>query len=149
MAIVMATRSVYSTRFKLVASLLVTAAVAAFVAAYLSAREGGNDPILSAGGAGEIVEALIPRRDTQVPQQTTVGIDLVTGWEGTLVLNGTEIPKDQLTLTPELGLIQFTPAKGKAVEELRAGRNCVTAIVWPIAQGREAARNIPWCFEVV
>jgi hypothetical protein len=35
------------------------------------------------------------------------------------------------------------------VDELRAGLNCVTAIVWPISEGRDASRQIPWCFTVV
>ena len=70
--------------------------------------------------------------------------------EGTLQLNNVEIPRDQLTLTPELARIEFTPGDGKVVEQLQAGLNCVNAIVWPIAEGRgEAAREIPWCFQVV
>jgi hypothetical protein len=35
------------------------------------------------------------------------------------------------------------------VEELQAGLNCVTAIVWPIPEGRDTAREVPWCFTVV
>jgi hypothetical protein len=148
MHVAMATATVYSTRFKVVATLVLAAAIAAFVLAYLSFQEGEDDPMLTTG-TSEIVETLIPRRNSQVPQQASVGIDLVSGWTGTLLVNGVEIPQDELTLTPELALIEFSPGDGRAVEELATGRNCVTAVVWPIAQGRGSAEQIPWCFDVV
>jgi hypothetical protein len=140
--------SVYSTRFKVVAALVVTLAVSAFVLAYFSAQEGGDDPVLESGNA-DFVETLIPQRNAQVPQQSSVGIDLASDWTGVLIVNDVEIPEDELQVTAELGLIQFTPGPGTAVEELRAGVNTVTAVVWPRAQSRAAAQNITWNFEVV
>ena len=102
------------------------------------------------GGDRAVVENLIPRRNAQVPQQSGVGIDLVNGWDGTLVVSGVEIPRDQLVLTPEIGLIEFTPGPDKAVEELVSGENCVTAIIWRVSDGRGVDdRTIPWCFDVV
>lgn len=140
----------YSTRFKIGAALLLAVATAAFVGAYLTLADSGEDPVLSSGGQDEYVEQLIPQRDNQVPQQQPLGIDLVTGWTGVLVVNGTEIPEDELDVTPELGLVQFTPGEGRTVEQLEGGRNCVTAIVWPLSEGRaEGSRNVQWCFEVV
>jgi hypothetical protein len=140
----------YSTRFKVAAALLLTMAIAAFVGAYLTLSDSSEDPVLSSGGQDEYVEALIPARDSQVPQQSRVGIDLVTGWTGVLVVNDAEIPEDELDVTTELGLVEFTPAEGRTVDQLEGGRNCVTAVVWPLSEGRsEGARNIQWCFEVV
>jgi hypothetical protein len=147
----MARPPVYSTRFKVFAVFMLAVAVAAFVGAVLASTSGDDNeaPILSAGGE-DVVESLIPARDSQVPQQTTVGIDLLVGWVGTLVVNGTEVPEDQLDVTPELALIQFTPGDGRAVEQLRGGRNCVEAIVWPLSEGRESGeRRVSWCFTVV
>jgi hypothetical protein len=143
--------SPYSTRFKVVAVVVLALAISAFVAAYLvTSGEGDSGSATSGNAVGDdIVEQRIPAPNSQVPQQSTVGIDLVSGWEGTLQLNNVEIPKDQLTLTPELSRIEFRPGDGKVVEELRAGLNCVNAIVWPIPEGRDAARQIPWCFTVV
>jgi hypothetical protein len=146
----MSSSPAYSTRFKLVAGLVLALAIGAFVGAYLTITDSGEDPVLSSGGQDEYVEALIPSRDSQVPQQSRVGIDLVTGWTGVLVVNGTEVPEDELNVTPELGLVEFVPADGRTVEQLEGGRNCVTAIVWPLSEGRaEGARNVQWCFEVV
>lgn len=141
---------VYSLRFRLVAGLVVAAAAGLFTLAYLSFQDGSEDPILQSGEADEFVDELIPQRNASVVQQQTVGIDLIPTWTGVLVIDGTEIPQDQLQITPELGLIQFTPNEGLAVEQLRAGTNTVSAIVWPRSESREtAARTIAWTFEVV
>lgn len=144
------TTSPYSTRFKVVAVCVLALAISAFVAAYLATSDEGDDQLGTSEAIGnDIVEQRLPAPNSQVPQQSTVGVDLLSGWEGTLVLNDVEIPADQLKLTPELARIEFTPGDGKVVEQLRAGLNCVTAVVWPIAEGRDAARQIPWCFTVV
>jgi hypothetical protein len=119
------------------------------VYAFVGLDEGGEDPVLR-GGDRAVVENLIPRRNAQVPQQSNVGIDLVVGWDGTLVIDGVEIPREQLQLTPEIGLIEYTPAPGRAVEELQSGENCVTAVIWKVSEGRGVDdRSIPWCFDVV
>ncbi|HEX5367061.1 MAG TPA: hypothetical protein VFW63_10430 [Acidimicrobiales bacterium] len=145
----MAQPDVYSTRFKVVAAVVVAVAAGLFTLAVLALDEGGDDPVLR-GGDEAVVEDLIPRRDAQVPQQTSIGIDLVAGWDAALVVDDVEIPRQELQLTPEIGLVQFTPGPGRAVEELRPGRNCVTAVIWQLAEGRGGDdRRIPWCFEVV
>ncbi len=145
----MATRtSPYSTRFKIVAAVVVALAGVLFYLAFTSLGD-DEDPVLSAGDS-QVVENLIPRRNAQVPQQSSVGIDLVVGWSGRLVVNGTEIPDDELVITPQLGLIEFTPGPTRTVEALDSGQNCVTAVIWRLQDGRGVNdRTIPWCFEVV
>jgi hypothetical protein len=141
--------SPYSTRFKLVAAAVVAVALVLIGVAFSALSNSEDDPVLTEADA-KVVDNLIPRRNAQVPQQSSVGIDLAVGWSGTLVVDGTEIPEDELQVTPQIGLIEFTPGPGKAVEEYQAGQNCVTAIIWRIADGRGVAdRNIPWCFQVV
>ena len=141
--------SPYSTRFKLVAAAVIAVALVLIGVAFSALSNGEDDPVLTEADA-KVVDNLIPRRNAQVPQQSSVGIDLAVGWSGTLVVDGTEIPEDELQVTPQIGLIEFTPGPGKAVEEYQAGQNCVTAIIWRIADGRGVAdRNIPWCFQVV
>jgi hypothetical protein len=145
----MATTSPYSTRFKLVASAVVAVAIVGLIIAFSTLSSGNKDPVLTAGDAN-MVENLVPRRNSQVPQQSTVGIDLATGWTGVLQLNGVEIPQDQLKVTPQIGLIEYAPGPDKEVESFRTGQNCVTAVIWQISDGRGVSdHNINWCFEVV
>ena len=41
------------------------------------------------------------------------------------------------------------PARARSIEELPAGQNCVTAVVWKSADGRRAiGPTFPWCFDV-
>jgi hypothetical protein len=88
--------SPYSTRFKVIAVIVLALAIAAFVAAYLATSDEGDDALGTSGDAigNEIVEQRIPAPGSQVPQQSTVGVDLLSGWEGTLQLNDVEIPMD-------------------------------------------------------
>ena len=145
----MAGSPTYSTRFKIGAVVVLAVAITLFGIAIRSFEDGGDDPVLNEGDAA-VVENLLPRRNAQVPQQSNVGIDLMTGWDGVLVINGVIIPEDQLQVTPEIGLIEFTPGDGKAVEALQPGQNCVSAVIWKIADGRGVSdRTIPWCFDVV
>ena len=72
------------------------------------------------------------------------------GLVAALILNGVEIPRDELQRTPEIGLTEFTPAPDTAVEDLQTGRNCVNAVIWRLRDGRGVNdRSVPWCFEVV
>ena len=144
----MAQTSPYSTRFKVIASVVLVAAISLFVVAFLT-LSGNKDQGLSADNA-KVVDSLVPTPNTQVPQQSSVGIDLVAGWDGVLRINGVEIPEDELVKTPQTGLIMFTPGDGKTVEQFETGRNCVVAVIWRLQDGRGTAdRQVPWCFEVV
>jgi hypothetical protein len=144
----MAKTSPYSTRFKVIASVVLAVAISLFVLAFLTQADTGDEAL--SGDDAQVVERLIPALNSQVPQQSDVGIQLVVGWSGTLAINGVEIPEDELVTTPEIGLIMFTPGEGKTVEQLQAGQNCVTAVIWPLSEGRGPGdRPITWCFEVV
>lgn len=143
------TTSPYSTRFKVIAAAVVAVAIAMLAYGCTALSNGNDDPVLNSGEA-KIVDNLIPRRNSQVPQQSSIGIDLAPGWTGTLVLNGVEIPEDELQKTPQIGVIEYTPGPNKTVPRFRTGQNCVNAIIWQLKDGRGVAdRNIPWCFEVV
>jgi len=72
------------------------------------------------------------------------GVDLRPGWTGVLIVNGVEIPEDQLDLDnlESLGQVLFTPGDGKAIEQYEAGENCVTAVVWRVRESRAEARQV-------
>ena len=96
----------------------------------------------------DIVEQLFPARDSEALQQQQVGIDLGPTYTGVLVINGVEIPEEQLQRRPELNQVFFQPGDDLAVEELTPGRNCVTALVWRETESRDESRAVNWCFEV-
>jgi hypothetical protein len=97
---------------------------------------------------GEIVEQLFPAADSEALQQVQVGIDLGNRYTGVLVVDGVEVPESQLVRQEALNQVFFSPGVDRVVEQWEPGRNCVRAIVWPIAEGRTESRNVDWCFEV-
>ncbi len=76
------------------------------------------------------MEHLVPRNGAEVLRQSELGIDLAPGYEGTLVVNGVEMPTAQLRLVPEQNQVFFTPGEGKVIDELpgrpdvRGRRSC-------------------------
>ena len=102
------------------------------------------------GGGGspeaQVIESLIPGDGEATLQQGEVGIDLLTGWDASLTVDGVALPDDQLDKLLDLGLITFTPGEGKAVEFWRAGQSCVTATYWQRATGPEQSFTRSWCF---
>jgi hypothetical protein len=149
----------YSTRFKVVAVLILAVVAVLGVVAYGMASDSTDDPVASSGGTREFVEQLIPPGDSQVLQQGTIGIDLVSGWTGELTIDNVAIPPSDLdagedspgdTVSTGLERITFTPGPDKVMESLPLGQVCAQAIVWDRAAGREnSQRTVSWCFEVV
>lgn len=149
----------YSTRFKLVAAAILAVVAGLGVVAYEMASESADDQVASSGGTREFVEQLVPAGDSQVLQQGTVGVDLVTGWTGELSIEGVPIPPSDLdssqessgdTVSSGLERLTFTPGPGKVMATLPLGPVCAQALVWERAAGRDnSQRTVSWCFEVV
>ena len=125
---------------------IVLVAIAGFALA-ASRTKTGEPPILESGPP-DIVELLQPTSGAQVLRQAQIGIDLAPAWTGVLIVNGTEIPESQLLRRPELNQIFFSPVEGAVIENLPAGRNCVTAEIWRVELSRADSRDINWCFQV-
>ena len=132
-------------RYRLLIAVLVAAAVVALIVAIRATDTGGSDP----SPASDVVQRFVPKPGDEVLRQAELGVDLMPGYEGTLLLNGVEIPADEQRRIPEQNQVFFTPAEGKAIERLQAGRNCAVALVWKAADGRDTprTRSFTWCFE--
>jgi hypothetical protein len=132
---------------RLVITLIVLACIAGLVVAVQHADTGEPDnPQL---GSSDVIEFLVPAEGSEVLQQANVAADLAAGWTGTLVLNGSEIPENQLIREPGQNIVEFRPGPDKMIEQLPPGRNCAQVIVWPVNDSRDQARApVQWCFEV-
>lgn len=104
---------------------------------------------------------------TQTPAQTSVFVDLVSGYEGVLVVDGLELetvnlndlrdptkPGQQITLPPttvyESGnaTLTFDPSPDSTITTFTQGRHVVQVIYWETVEGRGSARSYTWSFEV-
>ena len=144
------TEPLYSTKGKIVIAVLLLIAAAGLVLAYNRTETGNDDdPIVSSGGVPLDGFGLRPQRNAEVLRQTEIGIDLKPGFEAVLEVDGVEIPAAELRIVPPENQVFFTPTDGATVEQLEAGRRCVTAIYWQSADGRtDDSPRYTWCFEV-
>jgi hypothetical protein len=122
----------------------VSLAVAAVALVLFITVDGSDDEPVTV----QAVEQLIPGRGDQAIRQARVGIDLTAGHTGVLVINGIEIPEDQLERVEPLNQIYFQPGEDKEIEAFEPGEVCVVAIYWQIGQDREGGERVRWCFDV-
>jgi hypothetical protein len=98
----------------------------------------------------DAVERVIPADGSPVAvRQAEIGIDLAPGWTGVLIIDGTEIPEDQLRRVEAENQVFFQPGAGKVFEALPEGSHVVTAEFWRTAsETRADARSLTWQFRV-
>lgn len=129
----------------------------------------GNDGI----DRPEAIESVQPVENAvQVLQQERVVVDLQSGYEATLVIDGIELPTTVIGQSdvdpqaqPEPGqqvdlpttavfdpgnaVISFQPVEGAPIESFTQGTHEARVIFWKIEDGPEAALSYRWEFEVV
>lgn len=98
----------------------------------------------------EAVEQLIPADGSPLAvRQAEVGIDLAPGWTGFLVVNGLQIPEDQLRRVDAQNQVFFQPGVGKDIEAFAPGRIVIEARIWrTTTETVEDARSVIWSFTV-
>ncbi len=123
----------------------------------------------------EAIESIDPISGaTQVPQQSRVFVDLQTGYEAELNIDGLDLDTidlgnfdalpdpaageqqgDQVTLPPgavfEPGnvTITFVPGEGQPFEAFDTGQHTATVTFWKTSEGRGKALRYVWTFYVV
>jgi len=76
------------------------------------------------------IQAVSPEPDQITGLVDTVTVDLADQYSGVLVIDGIEIPDDQLERVVGIQTISFRPGPGKEISRFRAGDNNVTVLYW-------------------
>ena len=76
------------------------------------------------------VVAVTPEPGQIAKRIDTVSAQLDTKYSGVLVIDGLEIPEDQLDRVVSLNTISFRPGPDKAFSSYRAGENQVAVLYW-------------------
>ncbi len=128
-----------------VAAVVIIVAIAGMVLTFRLAVTGDGS---TSQALPDSVDRLIPASGDEVLSQSEIGVDLATGFDAYLIVNGTEIRDEGDGLRRELGLgtVTFQPGEGKPVESLQPEKNCVIAMIWPQRDGPDAAEPLSWCF---
>jgi hypothetical protein len=122
------------------------ALVALAVAAMAIAISNGRTAPTAQADRSEAIDAFVPNQGADVLRQSTVGIDVADGYQARLVVNGVNIPDDQLSGDRGLGQYFFTPGPGLVLESLSGGQNCVLATYWLAAESPDRGQTVRWCF---
>lgn len=128
---------------RLVLSLLVALGVAGIAFAF-SRTETDEAPTFS----DVAVEAVFPGQGDLDLRQARIGIDLRSGYTAVLLVDGREIPEDQLERVEPLAQVFYTAAAGKETGALAPGRHCAAAVLWQVTRSRADSRRYSWCFNV-
>ena len=138
---------------------LVTIGITGVILGFALSNNGTTDIRVEGNPA---IEALFPEPDAEVLRQTSVGIDLVAGYEAELTINGVAIPLDEInvlrdlenpresaqtsgTFGDTLNRFLYQPLEGRSVPELQGDSNCAVAVYWPLADPSDR-KSIEWCF---
>jgi hypothetical protein len=137
----------------------------------------GAVAVLAIGGRDADTDGVTTDRDpaivSQFPmpgatalRQTEIGATLRPGYDGRLVINGVEIPEDQMmgaidpaSVTPEelrrFGIrpnnrntVFFNPGPGKVITELPNGEVSVSVRYFKDRQDQTRGRTVSWTFQV-
>ena len=137
-------------RYRTVLGRVGVAATIAFAVWLLISGANGNRSTPEAAALPIGLERVGPASlATNVPSQSTVFADLAYGNTGVLVVQGREIPLDQLDYERATGMLSFTPGDDKEYKKLPGSDVRVVAIFWP-EQGERAtdASEYAWSFKV-
>jgi hypothetical protein len=76
------------------------------------------------------IEAISPGQNQLTGLIDTVTVDLADQYSGVLVIDGVEIPEDELERVVGIQQVSFRPGPDKAISRFRAGQNDVVVKYW-------------------
>ncbi len=128
---------------RLVITVLLAVAVGGFIYAFTRPTDHQQPAVRDTA-----VRHVEPARGDRVLRQAEIAVDLDPTYSGVLSIDGHRLPEDQLDRIAGLNRIAFTPAVGKDITKLSAGRHCATVELWPTSDPAVPHRTYNWCFEV-
>jgi hypothetical protein len=94
-----------------------------------------------------VVESITPESGEITGLVDDVSVDLRDDLTGVLVIDGVEIPEDQLSRIEELGVVTFRPGPDQEFRRFRAGENTVVVRYWPLGEERpDQPASYSWRF---
>lgn len=121
-------------------------------------------------GLPPLVEEVTPvPQAEQALSQTSVFVDLASGYTGVLVIDGVELPTvdvssvandsvepgEQVSVPaatvyePGNATLTFIPSDGAAITEFEEGEHEVTVLYWALDETPQQARRFTWTFNVI
>lgn len=90
-----------------------------------------------------------PAADSAALRQSRIFVQLASDYTGVLIVDGAEIPEDQLDRSEGLNTASYMPGPGTETGELKPGQRCAQVVYWLATSSREAGPNeYKWCWQV-
>lgn len=123
-------------------TLVAAAAVGGFVFVFTQPTQEG------VGVKPSVVEAVFPEGGNLNLRQVTVVADLAPGYTGYLLLDGIEVPRDDLRIVDSLNSISLEPGPESDYFELEPGPHCATVVYRRIGRPETDSSSYRWCFSL-
>ena len=94
------------------------------------------------------VESVTPAGGDLDLRQVTISADLAPGYTGYLLMDGVEVPRDDLQIVEALNTVTLTPLPDSDYEVLEPGRHCATVVYRRIGQAEGDSSSYQWCFSL-
>jgi len=133
----------FITPYRVIVSLvLATAAAVLYVGATSSVDRKTEDEQTG------VITRVEPASGETALRQARIVATLQDDYTGVLVLDGVEIPEDQIDRREGLNIVAFTPGEGTETGILEPGRRCAVIVYWnALTSTREAgSQNYQWCW---
>ncbi len=127
---------------RIVLSVLVAIAIAALWYVVTEPTADDEAPLPAA------VEAVSPEPGAQNLRQTTIVADLAAGYTGYLLMDGVEVPRDDLQIVDALGQVILRPTEDSDYRVLAPGPHCATVVYRRIGEDVNQSNTYRWCFSV-
>jgi hypothetical protein len=128
---------------RIIMTLIAAVAVGGFIFAFSGPKQE------TVGQLPPAVERVSPPGGDLDLRQTTIAADLAPGYTGYLLLDGVEVPRDDLVIVLALNSITLMPQPGSDYEALQPGPHCATVVYNLIGQPETSpAGRFQWCFKL-
>ena len=94
------------------------------------------------------VEAVSPAGGELDLRQATIAADLAPGYTGYLLIDGVEVPRDDLQIVDALNSITLRPQPDSDYAQLEPGPHCATVVYHRVGQPEAEAASHQWCFSL-
>ncbi len=128
---------------RVVSSVLLAVALVGFVMAFVLHDDSPNPRLRP-----QAVRTVSPEPGSLQLRQTEIFVELEPAYRGTLSVNETTIPDDQLQVIEGLNRISFTPGPDREIEELPPGRTCAEVTYELVTAPDVEPARYRWCFNV-
>ncbi|MGQ0743280.1 MAG: hypothetical protein ACT4OS_02870 [Acidimicrobiales bacterium] len=131
-----------SLRKALVMTTIAAVAVGGFVFVFT------QPPQNRAGAKPSAVESVFPEGGNLNLRQVAIVADLAPGHTGYLLLDGIEVPRDDLVIVDPLNTVSLQPQPGSDYAELEPGPHCATIVYRRIGRPESESSSYRWCFSL-